>query len=279
VIPTSPNTPTDPTTQGTMDALAEFDIMHPIAAPEPTDPIISSRVDFGWVSLTQATATGRRKQNEDFTDHAMIGDCLVVVLADGMGGHQAGREAAELAVRGVLSLLTSRKKSLANAEHETHLAARLLDDAVRRASHSVAGLADRVGHGRAPGCTLLIALVYRQKFIVRHIGDSRALWANERSCWELTQPHHIGHSLTSAIPDPKQQDTFVRSVPYDQNVALALFSDGITQPFKPECGSGLRLHVSDYGMQNLATARLYVVEQLALADPYQDNTTAVVIRW
>lgn len=275
MIPTSPNTPTEPTTQGTLDALTELDIMHPIAAPEPVDPITSSRVDFGWVSLTQATATGRRKQNEDFTDHAMIGDCLVVVLADGMGGHQAGREAAELAVRGVLSLLTSRKKSLANAEHETHLAARLLDDAVRRASHSVAGLADRVGHGRAPGCTLLIALVYRSCFVVRHIGDSRALWAG-MSAWELTQPHHVRNMLTSAIPDPKQQDTFVREVSYDNSdIALALFSDGIDTPLASATDpKGLWLSAHDH-----RTARQYVQAQLDRAEPHQDNTTAVVIRW
>ena len=60
--------------------------------PDPApDPITSSRVDYGWVSLTQATATGDRKQNEDAAGNALIGDCLVVVLADGMGGHQGAR--------------------------------------------------------------------------------------------------------------------------------------------------------------------------------------------
>ena len=247
----------------------------PTIAPDPApDPITSSRVDYGWVSLTQATATGDRKQNEDAAGNALIGDCLVVVLADGMGGHQGGREAADIAVAGVLAFFTSRKKSIANAEHDVPSAYKLLDHAVRRVSNQVDELATRYGRSCTPGCTLLIALVFRSRFIVRHIGDSRALWAGI-SAWELTQPHHIGHALTSAIPDPKQQDTFVRELGYEQGVALALFSDGIDRPIASDTAPG----GSWPGASENETARAYVAEQLARKEPHQDNVTAVVVRW
>ena len=267
------NTP-DPDSPGALAALAEFDIMNPIATTPPPDPITSTRHDYGWVSLTQATATGDRKQNEDAAGHALIGDCLVVVLADGMGGHQGGREAADIAVAGVLEFMKKRRKSLGNAEHDAPMAFKLLDEAVRRVSTMVDNLSARYP-GKRPGCTLLIALVYRQKFMVRHIGDSRALWAGEGvGAWELTQPHHVGHALTSAIPDPKQQDTLARYIGFERGVALALFSDGIDRPLASHTEpGGLWLSASEH-----KTARAYVAEQLARKEPQQDNVTAVVVR-
>lgn len=266
------NTP-DPDSPGALAELAEFDNMHPVKSEPPTDPITSSRHDYAWVSLTRATATGKRKQNEDMVGHRMIGDCLVVVLADGMGGHAAGEAAARVACTGTLDFLTRRRKSLDNAEHDAPMAFKLLDECVRRVSTMVDGLS--AAHpGRRPGCTLIIALVYRQKFIVRHIGDSRALWAAEHA-WELTQPHHVLNALTSAIPDPKQQDTFVRYIGFERGTALALFSDGIDRPLASDTqpdGLWLSAH-------NHVTARVYVADQLKRDQPHQDNVTAVVIRW
>jgi len=153
------------------------------AAPPspPEDTLPRSRLLAGW-----ATDVGMvRSHNEDTAliimathagDDAMQSFGLFI-LADGMGGHQAGEVASSLAARTVahhvtrsfyLPILTSQERDTGQPALQE-----VLVDAVRSANSLVA---ERVPGG---GTTLTCALMLGSRAYIAHVGDSRAYIVTE----------------------------------------------------------------------------------------------------
>ncbi|MFN3986487.1 MAG: bifunctional protein-serine/threonine kinase/phosphatase [Rhodocyclaceae bacterium] len=155
------------------------------AAPEPgARPTLDVRIGH-------ASQPGPRARNEDFVGAAtpegveLAAKGMLLAVADGVGGHAHGREAAEYSVRGLLADYYSTpdtwsvEKSL-----DTVLGAvnRWLQ-AQSAKSREYAGMA-----------TTLTALVLRgRRFHVAHVGDSRAYhWSGGRLL-RLTEDHTWEH--------------------------------------------------------------------------------------
>ena len=60
----------------------------------------------------QASRCGGRPYNEDRVGYAYTSDALLMVLADGMGGHARGEIASQLAVQVITGLFKARAKPL-----------------------------------------------------------------------------------------------------------------------------------------------------------------------
>ena len=115
-----------------------------------------------------------RSHNEDsVTYDADIG---LVVLADGMGGYNAGEVASGIAVS-VLStevrhsLQDARPEDLGGAGEELGVA--LLRDNVRKANLSIFRAAQSQPQYAGMGTTIVSALFYDDRVAVVHVGDSR----------------------------------------------------------------------------------------------------------
>lgn len=122
---------------------------------------------------------GRRAVNEDRAEALSAGRWRGLVLSDGMGGHQAGDEAARLVVEGVRALLP-----------------RLPDDPVPFLLDEVPRLSRRIheeslrDERRAGmGATLVLALTDGERFWVCHAGDSRAYRLSRGEIERLTDDH------------------------------------------------------------------------------------------
>jgi serine/threonine protein phosphatase PrpC len=169
----------------------------------------------------------------------------VFVLADGMGGHQAGEVASSLATRAVAHHIVREfyLPTLLSQEHGTDQPALndVLVDAVQAANRIVA---DRVP---GAGTTLTCALVLGSRTYIAHVGDSRAYIATEEGLDQITHDHSLVDRLVelgqltrdeAAIHPQKnvlyravgqsgvlEVDTYVRTVP--QGGRLLLCSDGL----------------------------------------------------
>lgn len=123
-----------------------------------------------------------REQNEDYlgvyTPPPGISQerGLLVVLADGMGGHAAGEVASELAVAMIASAFYQPNLAFdaGISSDEAPEAARRLyagflaaDQAIRRASQ-------RSPEQRGMGCTCIAAALCGDTFTLAHVGDTRA---------------------------------------------------------------------------------------------------------
>lgn len=115
----------------------------------------------------------------------------VFVLADGMGGYNAGEVAAEVAVRTVVQL--------AGALREAGLAG--TEALVRAVAAAHAGIVE-FAHTR-PEClgmatTVVAAVVEDGRLSIAHVGDSRAYLYRAGRLTRLTADHSIGQQMLAA---------------------------------------------------------------------------------
>ncbi|HVT19213.1 MAG TPA: protein phosphatase 2C domain-containing protein [Thermoanaerobaculia bacterium] len=134
-----------------------------------------------------------RAENQDAAaawhgDH----DEVVLILADGMGGHTGGREAAEIVVRSALEAIRDRgavpwSEVLENAIGAAH---RAVLGAARTRTGSAGG-----GRPVTMGATAIIAVVEaastRPCVHLAHVGDSRAYLYRGASLVRLTADHSL----------------------------------------------------------------------------------------
>jgi protein phosphatase len=134
-----------------------------------------------------ATHVGRRPTNEDaFLVDERLG---LFVVADGMGGHQAGEVAAGMAVKTIREVVAGRNEAAG---------AQLLDSAVRQANEDILSAADELTGHAGMGTTVVAALVVDHTATYTGVGDSRIyLWRGE----ELTQLTHDDTWIANVLPE------------------------------------------------------------------------------
>lgn len=151
---------------------------HPLVSGLPTPPVIeaTARTDVGL----------RRQVNED----AMLAEHPVYIVADGMGGHDAGDLASRAAVEAFQGLAgAARRLSVAD-----------VDAAIDAARAAVAAVA--VGTERGAGCTLTGAVMIEQEgaphWYVFNIGDSRVYQFSSAGLTQITDDHSLHAELAAA---------------------------------------------------------------------------------
>jgi protein phosphatase len=125
--------------------------------------------------------------NEDVCMHRATRFGHLCVVCDGMGGHAAGREAAELAAATIVHVFEQALDGTSPAE--------VLKRAVEEASRRIHEMrTSEVAMGR-PGSTAVAILLHAQGTEVVHVGDSRAYLVHEGQISRLTRDHSIVQEL------------------------------------------------------------------------------------
>jgi protein phosphatase len=180
-----------------------------------------------------------RKNNEDFI---FADDSLgIYLLADGMGGHNAGEVASELAVKTAQAYLMERLLSASDNEFSD-----ILNDAMKAAHDAVNAKAKTDLSMMGMGTTLVEVVVRNKKAFICHAGDSRAYLYRD-ALQRLTRDHTMGdhllennilpreripekhwHTLTQSVGvgDPPVPD--IKQVELAADDMLLLCSDGLT---------------------------------------------------
>ena len=131
----------------------------------------------GKIKITEITDTGKvREHNEDaIGSNADIG---LLVLADGMGGYNAGEVASGIAVQTITEL--AAEGALREERNQPDPATGLmrqtivLRDAIARANKIIFQTAQSQTHCEGMGTTLVAAMFFDNKISLAHVGDSRA---------------------------------------------------------------------------------------------------------
>jgi PPM family protein phosphatase len=127
------------------------------------------------VELAPLTHTGRvRPHNED----RFLADPPLLVVADGMGGAQAGEVAAAVAVEAVAGL---------GADTSVGRLRKAVEEANRSIREMAAADPDRSGMGT----TVTAALLEQGRLELVHVGDSRAYLLRDGALRRLTDDHSI----------------------------------------------------------------------------------------
>lgn len=142
------------------------------------------------VSLTNPGMV--RSHNEDSVTYDA--DYGLVVLADGMGGYNAGEVASGIAVSVVSSevrhhLENARPEELGEGGEE--LGVILLRDNVKKANLSIFNAAQSQPQYAGMGTTIVTALFYDDRAVVAHIGDSRMYRLRGEVFEAITRDHSL----------------------------------------------------------------------------------------
>lgn len=235
----------------------------------------------------------KREQNEDslFYDDTMG----LYVVADGMGGHNAGEVASRLVVETIRDYL--------NQDTVTDPLPKSLNTDGKLSKHArrlLAGIhvSNRVVHQAAlknelyTGMGSTVSAVYftDNTFIVANVGDSLVYLIREGQIKLLSVPHTLvaeqaeldpdnaellwsdfKHVLTRAMGVDKSVKADINEIPFLRNDILVLSSDGLTDKATPE----EILEVVNNQRSDQACQRLV---DLANARGGDDNITAIVLK-
>ncbi len=146
------------------------------------------------LEMARATHTGLvRSHNEDsIATDAEIG---LAVLADGMGGYNAGEVASGIATALISS--ETREALVRQAPHEVDratgspIAARLLADIIVKANTSIFQSANSQPQYAGMGTTLVVALFCNNQMTIAHIGDSRCYRQRGGKLEQVTRDHSL----------------------------------------------------------------------------------------
>ena len=217
----------------------------PPAAPPPS------------LQAVKLTDVGRvRSHNEDYVDFYVPPDPrqlerkgALYLVADGMGGHQAG----EVASRGAVELVIGQYYS-----DTTHDVGTSLVRAFRAANKSIYDQAQADPSKAGMGTTLVAAVILGRKVYVANVGDSRAYLINKAGIVQITEDHSwVEEQVRAGVLTPEQaahhpqRNLVTRALGTKPQVEVDLFEGELGEgDFLLLCTDGLTGRVTD---QEIAT--------------------------
>ena len=134
-------------------------------------------------TIFQDSKVGDRQGNEDRVGYSYSRDVLLMTIADGMGGHDMGEVAAEIAV----SDITSRFQ--VEARNRLQRPFDFLVTAIQSAHRAIVSYADQKNMLECPRTTIVACVVQGGRAFWAHSGDSRLYVIRRGEVVAKTQDH------------------------------------------------------------------------------------------
>lgn len=240
-------------------------------------------------TIFQDSALGGRSVNQDRMGYCYTRDCLLMLVADGMGGHLRGEIAAQIALQAAgASFQRQARPALADP-------VAFLDQALRTAHREILRYQELHGMPEAPRTTVVACVVQKGTAWWAHAGDSRLYWIRDGALRGRTRDHSKVESMVAlGLLKPHEQETH----PERNKVLNCLGS-----PFEPtiEISAGVELRAGDTlllcsdglwsGVTEAEICRRLRAAALPAAVPelvrravaaggrLADNTTALAMTW
>jgi len=148
-------------------------------------------------SVYQQSHIGGRRVNQDRMGYCFTRDALLLVLADGMGGHLHGEIAATIAMQ-TLSMLFQMQ-----ARPTIKNPGRFLEEALTQAHRDIHVYAARHGLADTPRTTIVACLIQHNCALWVHCGDSRLYWIRGGKVLARTRDHsHLEYLIDKGQASP-----------------------------------------------------------------------------
>jgi len=251
---------------------------------EPADPVgsrMTSQLMLSWHGITDPGMV--RGQNEDHFAFLDLGTMTLFVVADGMGGHDAGEVASAIAVRSVCNEV--RKDLVRGADPLA-----LVERAVQMANAEV----KREGARKCSnmGTTLTVALVVDDTAYIGSVGDSRLYWMENGSITQVTEDHSLVAKLVSAGKLTREEarnhprsNLLYRTIGTDESVKADAYRLGLNKGGTfLLCTDGLWGELDDEDIRGICAGEQHTelicarLVQRANANGGKDNITAIVVK-
>lgn len=188
---------------------------------EPNAMTISSMI---YDICTETDPGLARENNEDAV--AFDAETQLCILADGMGGYNAGEIASGMAVAFIKSEMT-RWLCQAGKNANTKEVRRAMEICVQNANHSIFNAANSNPQYNGMGTTLVMAAFQGDRVMVGHIGDSRCYRLRGDDFQQITKDHSLlQEQIDAGLITPEQaltsanKNLVTRALGVEDTVAL-----------------------------------------------------------
>lgn len=231
-----------------------------------------------------------REQNEDFWNIILDvnGNPRAFIVADGMGGHQAGDVASRLAVESISrSIYCYLEKNEPGDSIE-----QVLRDAINEANEVIFRYAMENLNGSNIGTTLTAGLLCDGKLTIAHIGDSRFYLIRNETIQKLTRDHSfVAELVEKGILDQEEarvhplRNQITRALGYEKEVQIDFYSlDIMPDDIYLLCTDGLTMKLSSDELLSMfkeeKDLNIILQNMVALANERggDDNITAIAVK-
>ncbi|MDP8984416.1 MAG: Stp1/IreP family PP2C-type Ser/Thr phosphatase [Pseudomonadota bacterium] len=248
----------------------------------------------GKIASVAMTDTGKvREHNED-----MIGteaDIGLFVLADGMGGYNAGEVASGIAVKTIINLVRDAvlREDLAVRDPDTGLTrpSIILRDAIHRANKIIYHTSKTQPQCEGMGTTVVACLFHDNRMSIAHVGDSRLYRLRDNRFEQMTADHSLLQELvdrgfysqqeaqratnknyvTRALGVEQNVEVEIHEQPVQKSDYYVLCSDGLSDMIEDE---DIHLTISTFSA-NLDTVAKQLI-QLSNDNGGRDNVSVIM---
>lgn len=216
-------------------------------------------------------------------------DLVLYAVADGMGGHDRGEVASQVAVD---TLFEAAREGLASLDSREIPALRdLLRDSMQKANRAV--VAEGEANDSNMGTTLTSSLVYKgSDAIVANVGDSRAYLLRDGSLKTISQDHslvaylvQLGELTVEEARTHPSGNILVRSIGSMPEVEVDVYHVEVQQgDWVMLCSDGLWGEISDADIQTILQENdepqdaCKALVDRANDEGGRDNSTLIIVR-
>jgi serine/threonine protein phosphatase PrpC len=240
-------------------------------------------------TIFQESRKGAREVNQDRIAYTYSRETLLLVIADGMGGHVGGEIAAQIAVRLFIERFQQEAKPILRNP------LKFIQDTMRRAHAALGSYANQFSMLETPRTTCVAVIVQGGIAYWGHVGDSRFYLLRQGRLIAATKDHSKVQYLVDqgvlapeeVVNHPDRNKIFSclggaadpvidlsRRTPLSNGDLLILCTDGLWSVY-PHREMATMLTSTPI----LATGPKMMREAEARGGPDGDNVSAIVVRW
>jgi len=243
------------------------------------------------IEYAKVSALGDRQDNQDRAAVVVAEDAAIMLVFDGMGGHENGAQAAEIGLKIVQDLFMAADLPLFDPQGFLYMA-------MARAHDEVVKIGADLAVDFRPRATCAVCLIQENGSWWGHIGDSRIYHLRQGKMISRSRDHsHVEVLIQEgAITEEEALDHPMRNF-----VECCIGGDApvpdmsITRRMQLQpgdvllaCTDGLWSGIPDQEMAEMATRSIsnlannlkaLSVKALTMNAPYSDNTTGTALQW
>ncbi len=236
------------------------------------------------MEIVKTTHLGNiRKNNEDAMLVKEKDGMALLVIADGMGGHNAGEVASGMAVMCICEYVF---------DHPEDEPGNVLRAAVRYANNAIYERAKNNAAHRGMGTTITAALIKSGRVTIANVGDSRVYRMSQGSLEQITVDHsYVQQLVQRGVITPEEAKThprrnlITRSVGITARVKTDVFHGGLRSgDVMLLCSDGLTSHVNDKDIEKILNEDCMLTDKIenlktqALNAGGSDNITIILAK-